>query len=94
MFEFALAFVQEAAQAQALEIAQEQYALLGLGIGAGLAVIGAGIGIGQIGGNAAQAIARQPEAVGAIRGNALLLSVLIEGVAIIAVLMIVIHKVI
>ena len=36
-------------------------------IGAGLAVIGAGIGIGQIGGGAAQGIARQPEAAADIR---------------------------
>jgi F-type H+-transporting ATPase subunit c len=34
-------------------------------IGAGLAVIGAAIGIGQIGGKAMEAIARQPDAVGA-----------------------------
>ena len=42
-------------------------------IGAGLVVIGAGIGIGRIGGSAMDAIARQPEAEGKIRG-ALLLS--------------------
>ncbi|MDP6940544.1 MAG: ATP synthase F0 subunit C [Planctomycetota bacterium] len=48
-------------------------------IGAGLAVIGAGLGIGRIGGAANEAIARQPEAAGEIRGNALILSALIEG---------------
>ncbi len=37
-------------------------ALLGAGIGMGLALIGAGIGIGRIGGQAVEAIARQPEA--------------------------------
>jgi F-type H+-transporting ATPase subunit c len=42
-------------------------------IGAGLAVLGAGLGIGKIGGSAMDAIARQPEAEGKIRG-ALLLS--------------------
>ena len=42
-------------------------------IGAGLAVLGAGLGIGRIGGSAMDAIARQPEAEGKIRG-ALLLS--------------------
>ena len=36
-------------------------AKMGAGIGAGLATIGAGIGIGRIGGNAMEAIARQPE---------------------------------
>jgi F-type H+-transporting ATPase subunit c len=36
-------------------------------VGAGLAVIGAGIGIGRIGGQAMDAIARQPEAVSLIQ---------------------------
>lgn len=54
-------------------------------IGAGLAVIGAGIGIGLIGGAAGLGIARQPEAASDIKGNALLLAVLIEGAAIIAI---------
>ena len=51
------------------------------GIGAGLVAIGAGIGIGQIGGKAAESIARQPEAVGDIRGTAIVLAAFIEGVA-------------
>ncbi|MHC4841511.1 MAG: ATP synthase F0 subunit C [Planctomycetota bacterium] len=51
------------------------------GIGAGLAAIGAGLGIGRIGGSAAEAIARQPEAAGDIRGLAIVLSAFIEGVA-------------
>ena len=54
---------------------------LGAGIAAGGAVIGAGIGIGQIGAAAGEGIARQPEAAGTIRGNALLLAALVEGVA-------------
>ncbi len=54
---------------------------IGAGIAAGGAVIGAGIGIGQIGAAAGEGIARQPEAAGTIRGNALLLSALVEGVA-------------
>ena len=41
-------------------------ALLGAAIGAGLSAVGAGIGIGIIGGNALQAIARQPEEFGRI----------------------------
>ena len=36
---------------------------LGAGVGAGLAAIGAGIGIGRIGGNAMDAMARQPEVI-------------------------------
>jgi F-type H+-transporting ATPase subunit c len=61
------------------------WAMLGAGLGAGLATIGAGIGIGRIGGQASEAIARQPEAGGAIRGNAIVLAALIEGVALFAV---------
>ena len=47
-------------------------------IGAGLAAIGAGIGIGQIGKGAVEAIARQPEASGEIRGNMILAAALVE----------------
>jgi F-type H+-transporting ATPase subunit c len=61
-------------------------AKLGGGIGAGLAAIGAGIGIGQIGGHAMEAIARQPEASGDIRSNMIVAAVLIEGVALFAVI--------
>lgn len=58
---------------------------IGAGLAAGLAVIGAGLGIGNIGGRAGEAIARQPEASGEIRGNALILSAFVEGVALFAV---------
>jgi F-type H+-transporting ATPase subunit c len=54
-------------------------------IGMALAVIGAGIGIGQIGAKAMEAIARQPEAVGDIRSNMILMAALIEGAALIAI---------
>jgi F-type H+-transporting ATPase subunit c len=54
---------------------------LGAGLGAGMAVIGAGLGIGNIGARAGEGIARQPEAAENIRGNALILSALIEGVS-------------
>lgn len=56
-------------------------------IGAGLAVIGAGIGIGNIGGKAMESIARQPEAVGDIRSNMILMAALIEGAALIAIIL-------
>lgn len=58
---------------------------LGAAIGAGLAVIGAGIGIGRIGGSAMDAIARQPEASGDIRMNMIIAAALVEGVALLAV---------
>lgn len=53
-------------------------------IGAGLAVLGAGFGIGRIGGSAAEAIARQPEANNDIRGSMIITAALIEGVALFA----------
>ena len=54
-------------------------------IGMGLAVIGAGRGIGQIGGQAVEGIARQPEASGKIGTNMLIAAALVEGVAFAAV---------
>jgi F-type H+-transporting ATPase subunit c len=54
-------------------------------VGAGLAAIGAGIGIGRIGGQAMDAIARQPEAVSLIQTNMIIAAALIEGVALFAV---------
>jgi F-type H+-transporting ATPase subunit c len=60
-------------------------AKMGAAIGAGLAPLGAGLGIGKIGAAAAEAIARQPEATGDIRGSSIILAALIEGVALFAV---------
>jgi len=57
------------------------YGPLGAGLGAGLVALGVGMGIGKIGASAAESIARQPEAAGDIRGTAIVISVLIEGVA-------------
>ncbi len=56
-------------------------------IGAGLAVVGAGIGIGNIGAKALESIARQPEAIGDIRANMLLMAALVEGAALIAIIL-------
>ena len=56
-------------------------------IGMGLAVIGAGLGIGWIGAKAMESIARQPEAVGDIRSNMILMAAFIEGAALIAILL-------
>jgi F-type H+-transporting ATPase subunit c len=74
--------------------AKNTNALLGAGIAMGLAVVGAGIGLGRIGGQAAEAIARQPEAAGEIRGAAILISVLLEGVTIIALVFALLFKLI
>ncbi len=56
-------------------------------IGMGLAAIGAGIGVGHIGANAMTAIARQPEAIGDIRANMILMAALVEGAALIAIVL-------
>ena len=74
--------VQDAATAVA--VAKSTNALLGAGIGLGLAAIGAGIGVGLIGSRATEAIARQPQASGDIRGAMILTAALVEGVALVA----------
>lgn len=74
--------VQDAATA--ITVAKNTNALLGAGIGLGLAAIGAGIGVGLIGARATEAIARQPQASGDIRGAMILTAALVEGVALVA----------
>ena len=59
-------------------------AQLGAGLGAGLAAIGSAIGIGRIGGNAMDAMARQPEVMNKLFINMIVVSALIEGVALFA----------
>ncbi len=54
-------------------------AVLGAGIGIGLLCAGAGRGIGNIGGNATQSVARQPEAAGQIFVQMIISAALIEG---------------
>ncbi len=66
---------------QAAATGMSRFATLGVAIGAGLSVIGAGIGIGKIGGQAMEAIGRQPEASNDIRSNMILSAALVEGVA-------------
>jgi F-type H+-transporting ATPase subunit c len=66
-------------------LAADGLAKIGAGVGAGLAAIGAGIGIGQIGRNAMDAIARQPEVISDIRSNMIVMAALVEGVALFAV---------
>ena len=89
-----LALLQAAAVPESVRAAVNNNALLGAGIGIGLAIVGAGIGLGRIGGQAAEAIARQPEASGEIRGAALLFAVLLEGVTIIAMVFALLFKLI
>ena len=81
----ALAQPAETVEAHGDEVAASRWfgdsgaAWLGGCIGAGLVVIGGGAGIGRIGGSAAEAMARQPEASGSINGVALILAAMIEG---------------
>lgn len=56
------------------------------GLGAGAAVIGAGLGIGRIGGSAMDAMARQPEAIGDLRSSMIVAAALVEGAALLAII--------
>jgi len=60
-------------------------ALLAAGLGAAIVVVGVGLGIGKLAAAALEAIGRQPEASGDIRGAMLIMAALIEGVALFAV---------
>lgn len=53
--------------------------IAGIMLGVGVIVSGAAKGIGNIGGNAVEAIARQPEAKGSIGTNMIIAAALIEG---------------
>jgi len=79
----ALALAQQPA-AEAAASVGDGLGLLGAGIGLGLIILGAGIGLGRIGGQTAEAMARQPEAGADIRAATLVLAVLLEGATIIA----------
>lgn len=69
-----------------LLLADVAIAKLGAAIGAGLVAIGAGLGIGRIGGQAMDAMARQPEKIGDLRSSMIIAVALIEGVAFLAVI--------
>ncbi|NIN10298.1 MAG: ATP synthase F0 subunit C [Gemmatimonadales bacterium] len=85
-----LALIQETAQPAAGE---SNIALLGAGLAIGLSIIGAGIGLGRIGAGTAESIARQPEASADIRGIALVIAVLLEGVTIISLVFALLFKI-
>ena len=63
-----------------------EVAKIGGALGAGIAVIGAGLGIGRIGGQAMEAMARQPEKIGDLRSSMIIAAALVEGVAFLAVI--------
>jgi len=57
---------------------------LGAGIGAGLVLIGAAYGIGKLASSALEGTARQPEAANTIRTTMIIPAALIEGIALLA----------
>lgn len=57
----------------------------GAAVGAGIAAIAAGIGIGKIGKAALEAGARQPEQAGHYRMTAIIVSALVEGACLFAI---------
>ena len=61
--------------------------LFGKGIGMGLVILGAGLGIGRIGSAAVDSIARQPEASGTISTQMIISAALVEGVSVIALIL-------
>lgn len=69
-----------------LLLAADAVAKLGAAIGGGIAAIGAGIGVGKIGGQAMDAMARQPEKIGDLRSSMIIAAALVEGVAFFAVI--------
>ena len=67
-----------------LLLAEDALAKLGATVGGGLAVIGAGIGIGRIGGQAMDAMARQPEKMSGLQSSMILAAALVEGATFLA----------
>jgi F-type H+-transporting ATPase subunit c len=75
---FALAAEGDAAAGAGMDLGK-----MGAGLGAGLIAIGAGMGIGRFAAAAAEGIARQPSAASSITGAVNLPLFLLEGVAIV-----------
>ena len=69
-----------------LLLAADAVAKVGAAIGGGISVIGAGVGIGRIGGNAMDAMARQPEKIGDLRSSMIIAAALIEGAAFLSII--------
>ena len=65
-------------------LAADALAKLGATVGGGLAVIGAGIGIGKIGGQAMDAMARQPEMQSKLQSSMIVAAALVEGATFLA----------
>lgn len=92
MFTSMMLVVQDVAMSP--EAASNYLGLLGAAIGFGVTVLGAAIGIGWIGSSAVQGIARQPEMAGNIQTAGLIFAALIEGVALFALVIALLFKLI
>lgn len=57
------------------------YAFLAAGFGAGISVIGGALGVSKCANAAMSGISRQPEAAGDIRGAMIITAAMIEGIA-------------
>lgn len=86
-FGLVLMLLPTVASAQPAAGGWDSYTLAKLGgaLGAGLAVVGGGLGVGRVGAAAVEAIARQPEAGGAIQTAMIITAAMIEGAALFAV---------
>ena len=86
-FGLVLMLLPTVASAQAVAAGWDSFSLAKLGgaIGAGLAVVGGGLGVGRVGAAAVEAIARQPEAGGAIQTAMIITAAMIEGAALFAI---------
>ena len=65
-------------------IGDKGLAVLGLALGFGFTIMGAAKGIGNIGGKAVESMARQPEVAGPVGTNMIISAALIEGIAVIS----------
>ena len=61
------------------------WALMGAGLGAGLAMIGLALGVSRIGGQAVEAMARQPEMAARVQIAGLIFAALVEGAGLFAI---------
>jgi F-type H+-transporting ATPase subunit c len=77
------AFIMMAAPAMAQEEGPNAWINLSGAIGAGIVVIGAGLGISRLSAAAFESMARQPEVAGDIRGGMIIVAAMIEGAAVI-----------
>lgn len=86
-FGLVLMLLPAVASAQPVAAGWDSFSLAKLGgaLGAGLAVVGGGLGVGKVGAAAVEAIARQPEAGGAIQTAMIITAAMIEGAALFAV---------